>query len=267
VWEGGAFVLMGRRAGSERRLRYCVLNPPTTTTSTPPATLPTTTFSTYNMPTGFFDLPRELRDEIYTHLWTSMPRILIPYTRTLHLKATFRVPFFPGDQCSSLPPSLSANKLLLHEALLAFHSKGIVRVPLFVRNFEQEYSHRPCLTPTLLREIHVGVLAHPELAYFPVGRILHCLVPDSINVLTRLINDYRRIGSHRVFRIGFKAGNYISGLPQDIDLRPIQELARIVQGLDKVQIMAADTESGRRQTEFRSLLRRKMEELGEKSLR
>jgi hypothetical protein len=220
------------------------------------------------MPTGFFDLPRELRDEIYTHLWTSMPRILIPYTRTLHLKATFRVPFFPGDQCSSLPPSLSANKLLLHEALLAFHSKGIVRVPFFVRNFEQEYSYRPYLTPTLLRVIHVGVLAHPELAYFPVGRILHCLVPDSTNVLTRLINDYRRIGSPRFFHIGFKAAgsNYMSGLPQDIDLGPIRWLARIAQGLDKVQIVAVDTESGRGQTEFRRLLRRKMEELGEKSL-
>jgi hypothetical protein len=228
------------------------------------------------MPTGFYDLPRELRDEIYTHLWTSMPRILVPYTRTLRLRATFRVLFFPDDQFFSLPSGLSANKLLLHEALLAFHSKGIVRVPLFVSNFGQEYSHGPCLTPTLYREIHVGVLAHPEPAYFTVGRMLHGLFPDSTNFLTRLINDYRRIGSPRVFHIVFKAagGNYMSGLPQDIDLGPMQDihlgpirwLARIAQGLDKVQIVAVDTESGRGQTEFRRLLRKTMKRLWEKSL-
>jgi hypothetical protein len=62
------------------------------------------------MSTGFFTLPRELRDEIYAHLWISMPRIIVPYTHTLRLRATFRVPFYPRDQCSSLPPSLSANR-------------------------------------------------------------------------------------------------------------------------------------------------------------
>jgi hypothetical protein len=33
-----------------------------------PATLPTTTFNTYKMPTRFFNLSREIRDEIYHHL-------------------------------------------------------------------------------------------------------------------------------------------------------------------------------------------------------
>jgi hypothetical protein len=36
---------------------------------------------------GFFNLPRELRDEIYNHLWTSLPHLILSYSCAAHLKS------------------------------------------------------------------------------------------------------------------------------------------------------------------------------------
>jgi hypothetical protein len=36
---------------------------------------------------GFFNLPRELRDEIYNHLWTSLPHLILSYSCADHLKS------------------------------------------------------------------------------------------------------------------------------------------------------------------------------------
>jgi hypothetical protein len=45
----------------------------------------TSTFNTTRI--GFFNLPRELRDEIYNNLWTSLAHLILFYSRTAHLKS------------------------------------------------------------------------------------------------------------------------------------------------------------------------------------
>jgi hypothetical protein len=220
------------------------------------------------MSTGFFTLPRELRDEIYTHLWTSMPRILVPYTHTLRLRATFRVPFYPRDQCSSLPPGLSANRQLFHEALLAFHRKGTVHVSYHWDLISQAGDQQACLTPTLYCELRDRILSfeHEHCTGAVPHRVVRTTGSASAKILIRLIDDYTRIGSARVFRVTFEACYLLLELPRDFELGTFHESGRIAQGLDKLEIVVVDTDRGREETEFRKRLYREMKEFGEKTL-
>jgi hypothetical protein len=73
--------------------------------------------STHTTPTEFFDLPREIRVEIYDHLWTSMPLILLPHLPQLWVKARHNGASDDNTDFPSLPAGLAGYKLLLVEGL------------------------------------------------------------------------------------------------------------------------------------------------------
>jgi hypothetical protein len=82
------------------------------------------------MPTGFFDLPREIRDEIYDHVWFSTPRILLSCSPTVRVHAvcgnpvphtSIEVPAYVRP-----PHGIAASSSLLEESLSDFIWKGVV---------------------------------------------------------------------------------------------------------------------------------------------
>ncbi|KAF2831855.1 hypothetical protein CC86DRAFT_400638 [Ophiobolus disseminans] len=82
------------------------------------------------MPTTFFDLFRELRDEIYHHAWTNTRAILFRNGPNLSMGA-----WYDGDPCIivktkaytfKVPDWLRTSKIMLREGIEAFHRKGLI---------------------------------------------------------------------------------------------------------------------------------------------
>jgi hypothetical protein len=82
------------------------------------------------MPTGFFDLPREICDEIYDHVWSSTPRTLLSYSPTVRVRAVCGnpVPHTSIEVPASVRPphGIAASSSLLEESLSDFLRKGMV---------------------------------------------------------------------------------------------------------------------------------------------
>jgi hypothetical protein len=81
----------------------------------------------------FFELPRLFRDEVYGHVWSPAPCILLPYSIKRGLKTYKDVTIqgfarFDHEPGESIPRVLSANKALFVEALEAFLRMDIVNI-------------------------------------------------------------------------------------------------------------------------------------------
>jgi hypothetical protein len=208
---------------------------------------PSTASTTDTMPTGFFDLPRELRDEIYDHLWVSMPRVLIPYSPKLRLKANFNVAPGSSNPFTSLPQGISASKSLLHEALSVFHRKGTVQVerypgtpePTYVghepdtpRSSEAAFAEfkfsPPALTPLVIRELYVNAEINSNDFFNKVGSygIETAMNRHDAMVLRHLVDNYARIGAPKSWKMHLNLRPLLYG-QQKIDLIAFYYLERI----------------------------------------
>jgi hypothetical protein len=80
----------------------------------------------------FFELPRELRDLIYHHLWQDCPAITVPYsgrTTESHYNPAINEPHFKACHDYSkdnvpLPPWVFANTTFFYEAISAFEENA-----------------------------------------------------------------------------------------------------------------------------------------------
>jgi hypothetical protein len=218
---------------------------------------PSTASTTDTMPTGFFDLPRELRDEIYDHLWVSMPRVLIPYSPKLRLKANFN--FAPGSSnpFTSLPQGISASKSLLHEALSVFHCKATVQVERYPGTPEPTYGGHesakprsseaafaefkfstPALTPLVIRQLCVNAEMNRNDFFNTVGSygIETAVNPQDATVLRHLVDNYARIGAPKSWKIHLNLRPLLHG-QQKIDLIAFYYLERISKNLASIAIV------------------------------
>jgi hypothetical protein len=82
------------------------------------------------MPTNFFDLPRELRHQMYHTLWKHTHQISVPYGR--------------GKKSYVLPLWLLVCKQVLHEGIEEFQFAGFWMI-------DSESSRQPIRKPGLLR--------------------------------------------------------------------------------------------------------------------
>jgi hypothetical protein len=207
------------------------------------------------MPTGFFDLPRELRDQIYDHLWASMPHVLMPYSSRLLLRAYFDVAPGSIDGFSILPRGISASRSLLHEALSAFHCKGAVQVDGYLgilkptcggrESLEPHSSEDACaefkisppaLTPLVVRELHVEAVTTSDL-FHRVGLLSYktAIDPEDAIVLRHLVDSHARIGAPKSWKIRI---NFLSTLDLQhiIDFGALYDMGRISHNLTSVEL-------------------------------
>lgn len=108
--------------------------------------------------------------------------------------------------------------------------------------------------------------AHERCSGLQLHRVVRSIGPASATVLTRLVDDYTRIGSPSVFCMILEAVHLRPEVPQDFDIDALHELGRVAQGLEKVEIVVVETEPGREETEFRKTLYMEMKGLREKTL-
>jgi hypothetical protein len=219
---------------------------------------PSTASTTDTMPTGFFDLPRELRDEVYDHLWASMPRVLMPYSPKLRLKANFNVAPGPSDRFSSLPQGISASRSLLHEALSAFHRKGAVQVESYPGTPKPTYNGHelpgprlgeaafavfkfspPALTPLEIQQLHVNFcMTSSKFFKTRVGSYSSrsAIYSKDAMVLRHLVDIHARIGAPKSWKLhtNFRPRPYGQ---HTIDLGVLYDLRRISRNLTSVEIV------------------------------
>jgi hypothetical protein len=213
------------------------------------------------MPTGFFDLPRELRDEIYDNLWDSIPRVLIPYSPAVRLKVCFDVTprAFGVNGFCSLPPGISASKSLLHEALSAFDRKGVVHIDDCYEAFDVPWRDEKGSWRTGLDSIeyafNITKFSPPVLTPLAIGElrlhidIFNCRFVDvdgsigqksavlrkDARILINLVDKHTCIGAPKSWKI------YATFTPiqvqferRKIFLTPFYDLGRIAQDLTSV---------------------------------
>jgi len=87
----------------------------------------------HNMPTTLFDLPRELRDEIYHYLWLGTSVILAQTEPLAQITAWYNInPFFSTKnaprQSTKLPSWLRTGRPVMKEDIEAFHRRGLITV-------------------------------------------------------------------------------------------------------------------------------------------
>jgi hypothetical protein len=209
------------------------------------------------MPTGFFDLSREIRDEIYHHLWQSMPRLILPYSPTLRVMGfcDSPKPLDPPVQCP--PSSIMACSKLLDESLLVFHSKGIVQLDcgrIYTLKWGDEIKDwaRSGRTPMKIKNLHVHIELPKE---FELKRTqddeqfaTREITPDSVSLVRHLAEDYVRIGAPNTMQIHLRivgaTKTAMFSLRHELDLAPLTLVGDIAHHMDTLEIIVKDTSRG-----------------------
>jgi hypothetical protein len=185
-----------------------------------------------------------------------MPRVLMPYSPRLLLRAYFDVAPGSIDGFSSLSRGVSASRSLLHEALSAFHCKGAVQVDGYLgilkptcggrESLEPHSSEDACaefkisppaLTPLVVRELHVEAVMTSNDFLNEVGLFSYktAIDPKDAMVLRLLVDSHARIGAPKSLkiRIDFWPKPYGRHI---IDLGAFYDMGRISQNLTSVEL-------------------------------
>jgi hypothetical protein len=209
------------------------------------------------MPTGFFDLSREIRDEIYRHLWQSMPRLILPYSPTLRVMGFYNSPK-PLDPPVQRPPSgIVACSKLLEESLAAFYREGIVQLEcgrIYTLRWGEEIKDwaRSGRTPMKINNLHMHLELPKE---FELKRTqddeqfaTRELTPDSVSLVRHLAEDYIRIGAPNTMQIHLSivGATKIAMFPlrHELDLAPLTLVGDIAYHMDTLEIIVKDSSRG-----------------------
>jgi hypothetical protein len=209
------------------------------------------------MPTGFFNLSREIRDTIYHHLWQSMPRLILPYSPTLRVMGFYDFPK-PLDPPVQRPPSgIMACSKLLDESLSAFYRKGIVQLDcgrIYTLRWGDEIKDwaRSGRTPMKIKNLHVHLELPKE---FELKRTqggeksaTRKFTPDSVSLVRHLAEDYVRIGAPNTMQVHFRIVGATKipmfSLRHELDLAPLTLVGGIAYHMDTLEIIVKDSSRG-----------------------
>jgi hypothetical protein len=236
------------------------------------------------MPAGFFGLPRELRDDIYEYVWSSMPVVLFSYAPGLIVEARYDAETDDDvAEASYLPAGLSANKLLILEALQCFHRKGDVCID-YRNKLPSNGFPDTQLTPLGFRaiELKVGTTCYDPLANLDhksdVTEDVGSWDPESwhrrleqadVQALQVLVNDHARIGAPTKLSIHVFLNPRWRQAPSHVNLQGLRVLGDIAGTLDTVQLDVLGRDKGVRKCFGKGLngsLRYEAERLADKTL-
>ena len=220
------------------------------------------------MPTTFFDLPRELRDEISHWVWLEIPVITLQNTDVVKMSAWYNCspPFpqyNPGPSLyQNLHRWLRTSTRLQEEGIQAFNRRGVVMIrPATIS--------APCfcdlpadLSPLAAREIYIfpNVLDNIEKKAGERG-ITHRYPDFQSTYFRKLISDIATADRMRVLRIGLHVRGY-DDLPHDLDLKPLWIFSDVIKRVEELEIVVDELlfYEQARQT-FRASLREEIEKL------
>ncbi len=119
------------------------------------------------MPTGFFDLPRELRDRIYCLSWDKhLPEPQAPSPSNLNSQYASHSTEIEWNQPGESPIWTMACKRMLDEAVDEFYRKHFVRLRLWHWPIGNTSFNMDCiLSPCRAREVYLHVHAMGTTAW------------------------------------------------------------------------------------------------------
>jgi hypothetical protein len=205
------------------------------------------------MPTTFFDLPRELRDNIYDHVWTSLRKIRLPYSAPILAEGYYN--YSPPENADmsgfcSLPRGVASNKIMLKEALEAFHRKGVIVIRFQQLDiFKRDYGHITypmSSSRSIPRELHLRPNIMDKSSAYKQNPFDHDVaVHHSFTTLDKAyfkhLADHAQYGPPEVLKIHVRFQTmHTLRATETIDLEPISAFGRIASGLRKLEIVVDD---------------------------